>query len=223
MPVHLSASRLNLFAECGRCFWLRVNEGVDRPTGPFPSLPAGMDRAIEAHFDRHRAAGELPPALRGEVTGRLEPDERFLANCREWRREPCYVDETRDVVVRGGLDDLLRTEDGSLVVLDYKTRGYPPRRATGAPAYYVRQVNCYNLILRSNGHPTADYGLLLYYYPDGVTDDGTFRFHTAVRRVAVDVDRVREQIHRAVEILRGPIPDHDVECAFCRWKAAGEG
>lgn len=230
MPVHLSPSRLGRFAECPRCFWLQVNERLDRPSGPFPSLPAGMDRAIRDHFDRFREDGRLPPALEGDAEAaldaegvHLEADRVFLRRCRTWQSDPSYVDEDLGVVLRGGVDDLLRTGNGSLVVLDYKTRGYPPKRETGAPSYYARQVNCYNLILRDRGHPTADVSLLLYYYPDGVAADGTFRFHTELRRVPVDVDGVRGEIRRAVETLRGPLPDRRPGCAFCAWNAAEHG
>lgn len=230
MPVHLSPSRLNLFAECPRCFWLRVNERIERPSGPFPSLPGGMDRTIKDHFDRFRAEGTLPPELRDEVDvlpdpriAGLETDQRFLERCRRWQSDPAYVDDALDVAVRGGVDDLLRTEDGSLVVLDYKTRGYPPKGEAGAPAYYARQVNCYNLILRSAGHQTANCGLLLYYYPDDVAADGTFSFNNELRRVAVDVDAVRAEVERAVETLRGPVPDHDPDCEYCGWNAAEHG
>lgn len=223
MPHDLSPTRLNLFAECPRCFWLRVVEGVERPSRPFPSLPGGMDRAIEAHFDRHRAAGTLPPALDGAVDAVLEPDGELLERCRRWQADPCYRDEPNDVVLRGALDDLLRAEDGSLVVLDYKTRGYPPRRASGAPDYYARQLTCYALMLESAGHQTAQHGFLLYYYPDSVGDDGTARFHTELRRVPVDVGRIEATVARAAETLDGPIPDYEPNCAFCAWHAAEHG
>lgn len=223
MAVSLSPSRLNRFAECPRCFWLQVNEGVDRPSAPFPSLPGGMDRAIGAHFDRCRRDGGLPPELDGEVDAVLEPDRTFLERCRAWQTDPTYVDEDLGVVLRGALDDLLRTPDGSLVVLDYKTRGHPPRGDSGAPEYYARQVGCYALILHSNGHHTADHGLLLYYYPDAVAADGAFRFHTELRRVPIDLEGVRGEIQAAVETLRGPLPDRQPGCAFCAWNAAEFG
>lgn len=223
MTVSLSPSRLNRFAECPRCFWLQVNEGVERPSGPFPSLPGGMDRAIREHFDRYRGEGGLPPEVDGELEAQLETDRSLLERCRTWQADPSYVDEDLAVVVRGALDDLLRTPEGALVVLDYKTRGYPPAADSGVPEYYARQVNCYALILCAAGHRTADHSLLLYYYPDGVTDDGSFRFRTELRRVPVDVEVVRSEVQRAVETLRGPIPDHQPGCAFCAWNAAEFG
>lgn len=223
MTVALSPARLDRYAECPRCFWLQVNERADRPGGPFPSLPDGMDRTIKAHFDRYRRKGALPPELAGTVDAALETDRAFVERCRAWQADPTYVDRDLGVVLRGALDDLLRTPEGSLVVLDYKTRESPPPGETGTPDYYARQLSCYGLILRSNGHPTADHGMLLYYSPDVVTDDGAVRFHTELRRVPLDLEAVRGSVEGAVETLRGPLPDHQPGCAFCAWNAAEFG
>ncbi|MBM3206912.1 MAG: hypothetical protein FJZ43_04810, partial [Candidatus Staskawiczbacteria bacterium] len=58
-PIKLSPSKLNLFLECHLCFWLSEH-GVHRPSGPFPSLPGGMDRKLKIYFDKYRKEGKLP-------------------------------------------------------------------------------------------------------------------------------------------------------------------
>ena len=131
MTVKLSPSRINLFMKCKWCFWLRVNEGVERLSGPFRSLPGGMDSKIKDHFDRFRENGELPPELEDEINARPVWDEEFLSRCRKWQTDPKYRDEEFGVMVRGVVDDLLKAPDGSIIVLDYKTRGYPPKGDNG--------------------------------------------------------------------------------------------
>jgi CRISPR/Cas system-associated exonuclease Cas4 (RecB family) len=219
MTYKLSPRRVNLFMECERCFWLRVNQGVKRPTGPFPSLPGGMDDMIKTYFDKFRSRGEQPPELdEAEVDAIPLQDTDFLAKARKWQTEPKYHDEANDVLLRGGVDDLLRREDGSIIVLDYKTRGYPPKDEV--PDYYARQVNLYNLILRENGYDTADHGLLLYYYPDQIQDTGEVLFENEVKQVPVDIEAARKFLRDAAETLNGSIPDHNPDCDFCDWNAA---
>jgi len=58
MTIKLSPSKLNLFLECSLCFWLN-EQGIHRPSGPFPSLPGGMDRKLKIYFDRYRTEGKL--------------------------------------------------------------------------------------------------------------------------------------------------------------------
>jgi CRISPR/Cas system-associated exonuclease Cas4 (RecB family) len=219
MPVKLSPSRLGRFAECPRCFWLELNEGLRRPSGPFPSLPGGLDGEIKAYVDRYRARGELPPELDGVIEERLLADQSFVAAARDWRRAPMLRDETTALVVRGGVDDLLEAADGSLVILDYKTRGYPPT-GDGAPDYYRRQLNLYDLIFREAGHETADHAYLLYYYPEAVRPAGSVDFHTELVRVPVDVAAARQLLEAAVATVRGPRPPAAADCDFCRWADA---
>lgn len=216
MSYKLSPSRMNLFMECERCFWLRVNKKVKRPTGPFPSLPSGIDKAVKNHFDSFRVNGEKPPELQDKDL-ELYSDRGFLEKARNWRSEPKMVDKDGNVL-RGGVDDLL-LDGEKIVVLDYKTRGYPPKEETGAPDYYERQINLYNLILRENGYKTADYGLILYFYPDEFREDGTFAFHTEFRKIDVNVENARKMFDSAIETLEGEKPEHSTNCDYCDWNA----
>lgn len=216
MTYKLSPRRVNLFMECERCFWLHINEGVKRPSGPFPSLPGGMDDIIKDHFDKFREKGRQPPELReSEVDATPINDTELLEDAREWRNQPKYHDEDNDVLLRGGVDDLLRTKDNSIIVLDYKTRGYPPKDEV--PDYYARQVNLYNLILRENGYTTADHGLLLYYYPDQVQETGEVLFKNELKQVPVDIEAAQQLLRDAADTLNATIPDHNPDCDFCDW------
>jgi len=126
MGYKLSPSRINLFIECKRCFWLSVNEKVKRPTRPFPSLPNGVDREVKNHFDRFRRKDEVPPELEDRDL-ELFDGQNFLDKARSWKTEPKWRDRKTGAILRGGVDDLLLDGD-KIVVLDYKTRGYPPKK-----------------------------------------------------------------------------------------------
>ncbi len=219
MTVKLSPSRMNLYFECERCFWLRVNKGVERPSGPFPSLPGGVDEILKKHFDSFREDGGVPPEIEGEGL-RLYPDRDFLEKARSWRTEPKWKDPETGAVLRGGVDDLL-LKDGKIVVLDYKTRGYPPKQDSGVPEYYERQVNLYNVILRENDYNTQDFGYILYYYPDQVNGKGDFLFHSELRKVPVDVEEAKDWVRDAVETLEGRPPRHSEDCDYSDWKPRG--
>lgn len=216
MTYKLSPSRMNLFFECERCFWLQVNRKIKRPSGPFPSLPSGVDQKVKNHFDRFRGTEESPPELEDNDLTLLE-DSDFLDKARSWRTEPKLRLNDLNVILRGGVDDLLRDENGNIVVMDYKTRGYPPKKDSGAPDYYRRQVNLYSLILRENGYKTADYGLILYFYPEKFTKEGDFLFHTEIRKVEVNMEKARLMVENAVNTLKGEIPEHSENCDFCEW------
>jgi len=85
--VTLSPSSLHLLDDCPRCFWLHFNKGIKRPEAVFPSLPAGMDKVLKRHFDKHREDGEVPPELAGLTGVKLFDDAEKLAIWSNNRKE----------------------------------------------------------------------------------------------------------------------------------------
>jgi hypothetical protein len=57
----ISRSKIDLFIECPRCFYLDRRLGVGRPPGfPF-SLNSAVDALLKQEFDAYRAKGEAHP------------------------------------------------------------------------------------------------------------------------------------------------------------------
>jgi len=215
MPFKFSPSSLSLLKECPRCFWLHFVKGVKRPSTPFPSLPAGMDRILKAHFDSFRDKGELPPELRqlnGEV--RLFDDAELLAVWRNNLKGVQWTDDNGNLF-RGAVDNILQ-KGKKLIVLDYKTRGYPVKEDTAA--HYNDQLDIYNLLLRENGYETEDYGYLMFYYPKEVEADGDVAFNTELVKMKISVKNAESIFKKALEVLNAPMPpEPSQECGFCEW------
>lgn len=59
----LSRSKIDLFLECPRCFYLNRKLGVGRPPGfPF-TLNSAVDALLKQEFDIHRASGKPHPLI----------------------------------------------------------------------------------------------------------------------------------------------------------------
>ncbi|MDE2180353.1 MAG: PD-(D/E)XK nuclease family protein [candidate division NC10 bacterium] len=214
----LSNSRLGLYRECPRCFWLEINAGIKRPETIFPSLPGGLDLQFKRYFDRFRDCGELPPEVKGKLPGRLLPDARTIDQWRDWRRGIRHVTAWTDVDVMGALDECLVDEADFYYPLDYKTRGYAPKNDTHA--FYQDQMNLYTLLLESNGHNTKRLAYLIYYYPVEVKEYGLIQFQVDVQEVPTDPTAAEALVRDAVTTLRGPTPAGSSSCGFCRWTRA---
>lgn len=213
MPYKLSPSSLSLLEECPRCFWLQFNKGIKRPSTIFPSLPSGMDKILKEHFDRFMERGCLPPELtelEGEV--KLFANKELLENWRNWRKGLRWKDKEGNELT-GALDNVLQ-KGKKLIVLDYKTRGFPLKEDSAG--YYQNQLDIYNFLLRKNGYATADYAYLLFYHPDKVTEDGAVMFHTDLKRIETSVKNAGEFFNRALEVLNGEMPKCGCECGFCQ-------
>ena len=136
---NLSPSSLSLFNDCRRCFWLTLHNKWQRPKGIFPSLPSGIDLVLKEYFDGYMEKNQLPPELNKDIRlfgSKLFSDFEKLQEWRDNRRGLVYQDSEGNII-RGAIDNLIIRED-KLIVLDYKTRGSPPKDDT--PDYYILQL-----------------------------------------------------------------------------------
>lgn len=219
MTYKLSPSSINLMLDCPRCFWLQLVKKIKRPEGIFPSLPSGMDRVLKNHFDKFMEKGELPPEIREYGVGngyKLFSDKAKLDVWRSNFKGIQYKDKTSGILLRGAVDNILE-KGKKLIVLDYKTRGFPLKEDTHE--HYITQMDIYNFLLRKNGYDTADYTYLLFYYPKEVADTGEVVFDTKLIKIETDPKRGEKIFEKAIKILQSKEPpESSKDCGFCGWK-----
>ena len=161
-----------------------------------------------------RDKGELPPEL-SSLKGKYSLfDDVELLN--EWRNNFKGIQwaDSHDNVFRGAVDNLLWNSK-KLVVLDYKTRGFPVKDDTHE--HYQDQMNIYNFLLRKNKYKTENYAYLLFYHPNKVDSDGDVLFNTDLVKVKVSVSDADKLFRKALKVLYGEIPEAGEECGFCEW------
>jgi len=213
MPYKLSPSSLNLYKECPRCFYKYVNEGKKRPSGPFPSLPSGMDLAFKSYFDSFRKDGKLPPELAELKNVHLFDLEHLLKKWRNGHSGLNFKDKAGNEL-RGSVDEVLCTNEGDLIVLDFKTRGSKLKEDTAE--HYRLQLDVYNFILRRNGFTTEDYSVLLFFYPRAFKEDGTVIFNKQLVKMSVNVNHAETMFNNAIKLLQGKKPALNYDCSFCK-------
>ena len=213
-PLKLSPSSLNLMLNCPRCFWLHLIKGVKRPSGAFPSLPSGMDKILKEHFDRFMKKGKLPPELKNLKGYTLFSDEETLKVWRNNFKGVSYTDEKTSILLHGAVDNIL-VKGKKLVVLDYKTRGFPLKEDTHK--HYQAQMDIYNFLLRKNGYETEDYTYLLFYHPNRVLETGEVLFNTDIVKMKASAKDGENVFLEGIKILKGEEPKSDKECEWCKF------
>src|SRR3989344_2646762 len=186
MTFKLSPSSLSLMDECPRCFWLDKHKVWKRPASIFPSLPSGMDGILKKHFDRFMAKGELPPEIKDHHHTKSLKLFDNVELLKIWRNNLKGIrwEDDKGNVIFGAVDNVLM-KGKKLIVLDYKTRGFPVKDDTAE--HYQNQLDIYNFLLRKNGYETEDYAFLLFYYPKEVKETGEVIFDTMLARREINV------------------------------------
>jgi len=222
----LSRSKIDLFKECPRCFYLDNKRGTKRVPGfPF-ALNSAVDHLLKQEFDAHRVRGEQHP-LQKEYGLSLRPVAHDELD--EWRRNFGGVrhhHESTGFTVTGAIDDLWIDEKGANYVVDYKaTAKEQPVTALDKDWHsgYKRQMEVYQWLLRQNGLNVSDTGYFVYC--TGTLDREAFdkRLDFTVNLIAYTgnaewVEGTLSDIHSCLSA--DTIPSASPRCDWCSYRSA---
>ncbi|MFH0830062.1 MAG: PD-(D/E)XK nuclease family protein [Candidatus Aenigmatarchaeota archaeon] len=211
-PLKLSPSSLNAFRDCPKCFWLDMN-GKGAPPGFPMALLCVMDGIQKRYYDSHRAEG-LPPMLKGKVPFKLVD----LETAEKLRHYITWNDEQTGAVLRGKMDDCFIDRDGTLVVMDNKTRSGEFKEIYDG---YMFQLDTYAFLLAKNGFKVGKTGYIVYFVPDKESDmEKGVKFDVDVKSVELHPGRVLGVFRDAVKLARqAKPPANHKECEMCAWVA----
>ena len=218
MDYQFSASTLNLYNQCPRCFWFAVNKDIRRPRGIFPSLPNGIGRVLKPFFDIHRKSHTLPDGLADLPAGAmLFPDIELVNKWRDWKTGLTYT-SNQGVKIIGALDDCLKIGD-FVAPLDYKTRGSMPKDAADSQKYYGLQLSLYSFLLKEYGLKVTKKGYLIYYYPTKAGDLTRIEFSTKLVELKADPKYFIDVMVAAIKVLKDAKPPAPADgCEFCNFR-----
>lgn len=228
-PFTLSRSKVDLFVECPRCFYLDQRLGVKRPSMPAFTLNNAVDELFKKEFDIHRAEGKAHPLMSAYGIKAVPlRDERM----EEWRdalrRGIAFYHEPSQLRLRGGIDDVWQGENGELIVVDYKaTAGKTEVNLDDKwKAGYKRQVEVYQWLFRQNGFPVSK--TAYFVYANGQTDrkafDAKLEFDVTVLPYEGDDSWVPEALMNIRKTLMSEdVPEKGASCEYCAYRdAAGK-
>lgn len=222
-PFKISRSKIDLFIECPRCFYVDRRLGVGRPPGfPF-NLNSAVDRLLKAEFDVHRAAGTQHPLLESYGV-----DARPVAHSQldEWRENfkgVQFLHEPTNLIITGAIDDLWQDSGDDFVVVDYKaTSKNEPITALDQDwhAGYKRQMEVYQWLLRRNGYEVSNTGYFVYCNgrADEEAFDGKLEFDITLIPYEGKDDWVEATLALIYTCLNGnEIPAPGPECDYCAY------
>ena len=164
-PFKLSRSKIELFIECQRCFYIDRRLGVGRPPGfPF-NLNSSVDALLKNEFDTYRVKGLKHPLIeKYGVDARPAPHK----DLDKWRQNFTgiqYLHEPTNLLVFGAIDDLWINSRDEYIVVDYKATSKNEKITNinqGWQITYKRQMEIYQWLLRNNGHSVSNTGYFVY-------------------------------------------------------------
>jgi hypothetical protein len=222
-PFKISRSKIDLFLECPRCFYLDRRLGTGRPPGyPF-NLNSAVDQLLKNEFDAYRQQGKRHPLMELYNIDALPVTH---ANLDKWRQNFTgiqYLHEPTRLLVFGAIDDLWQDSLGNYIVVDYKATSKNEQITELNKAWqtsYKRQMEVYQWLLRRNGLPVSDTGYFVYCNGDTARErfDARLEFEiTLIPYAGSDtwVEQTMFDIHDCLN--RSGIPAPAADCDYCAY------
>jgi len=227
-PFKLSRSKIDLFLECPRCFYLDRRLGVGRPPGfPF-TLNSAVDALLKQEFDIHRVSGKPHPLIQQYgIDAQPVPHD----DLKKWRHNFTgvqYLHAPTNLLVFGAIDDLWQDSKGEYIVVDYKATSTEGRiTELNKPHHegYKLQMEIYQWLLRKNGLNVSDTGYFVYC--NGLKDreafDGKLDFDVTLIPYTGNDEWVEQAIIDAHKCLCGDLaPDASKDCDYCNYRGAAD-
>ncbi|MCX6741138.1 MAG: PD-(D/E)XK nuclease family protein [Candidatus Parcubacteria bacterium] len=224
-PFKISRSKIELFLDCPRCFYLDRRLGVGRPPGfPF-SLNSAVDTLLKKEFDIHRALKTTHPLMKAYGIDAIPFDHKDLAVWRENFKGVQYLEPKTNLIITGAIDDVWCDSTGELMVVDYKATSKDGEVNIDADWQmgYKRQIEMYQWLLRQNGFQVSDTGYFVYV--NGRTDVKAFdaKLEFDVKIIPYQggdkwVSGAIADLHKC--LMSEQVPTANSDCDYCSYREA---
>ncbi len=225
-PFRLSRSRIELFVQCPRCFYVDRRLGVDRPPGyPF-ALNSAVDALLKKEFDLLRKDKKAHPLMKKYNIDAM-PVEHLKLN--QWRNNfqgVRFFHQPTNLIITGAIDDLWQNSQGEYIVVDYKSTSKNEEIIALDKDWqnaYKRQMEVYQWLLRQNVDQVSNTGYFVYC--NGRTDldkfDAKLEFDlTLIPYEGNDswVENIILEIHKCLN--SDTIPEPNKDCDYCNYRQA---
>ncbi len=220
-PFKLSRSKLELFIECPRCFYMDRRLGLGRPPGfPF-NLNSAVDSLLKNEFDAYRVQKKPHPIIVEYGVDAIPAQNSQLDIWRENFKGIEYYHERTNLVISGAIDDLWISSAGEHMVVDYKSTSKGERIVALNKEWqggYKRQMEIYQWLLRKNGLKVSNTGYFVYCNGDATREwfDNKLEFDVTLIPYKGNDDWIENALLAAQDCLSSEsIPKADVECDYC--------
>lgn len=223
----LSRSKIDLFIECPRCFYLDNKLGTKRPSMPSFNLNIAVDELFKKEFDVHRQNGTPHPLMTKYGVDAVPLSHAKIDEWRDTFVGVSHLHEPTGLIVCGGVDDLWQTKEGKIIVVDYKATSKDGRieKLGDSPweKQYQRQLGVYRWLLEKNGFEVEKTGYLVYANASKTEDafDDKLTFETTLVECVTDTDWIEPTLERIKMVLEAKeIPPSGETCEYCPYREA---
>jgi len=217
----ISRSKIELFLECPRCFWLDMKEKIKRPPPAPYTINNAIDYLLKQEFDIHREKKTRHPVMEKHGLDALPYQTPELDKWRHNFTGVQFFHEPTNFLVYGAVDDVWVNPEGELIVVDYKATGAKQHQIYDS---YRRQLEIYQWLLEKNGFRVSPTG---YFVFARVNKANGFGLGKAALSFDLFVESIKGDSSWVETVLAGArgainsitIPEASTKCEYCGYRS----
>ena len=227
-PFKVSRSKIDLFRECPRCFYLDRRIGVARPSMPGFSLNSAVDHLLKKEFDLLRASHQPHEIMKRYGVDAIPFVHKDLDVWRENFVGMQVLHKQTNFIVFGAVDDIWVNPKGELIIVDYKSTSTEKEISLEDQwkVGYKKQLETYQWLFRESGFAVSDIAYIVYANAakTPIQFDAKLEFALTLHEHRGDVSWVTPMLIAMKQCLDGDrLPEANQDCEYCAYrKKAGE-
>jgi hypothetical protein len=222
----ISRSKIDLFLDCPKCFYLDRRLGIVPPSN-FPySLNSAVDILLKKEFDGYRAEAQAHPLMMAAGIQAVPYNHPQIGLWRDSLKGGItYGYPGTNLLITGAVDDVWINSNEELIIVDYKATAQAREVSIDADwqKSYKRQMEIYQWLFRKNGFKVVDTGYFLYC--NGLTDREAFNQRldfdvSLIPYIGSDtwIDGAIKDIDQCLSLE--DIPKSGSNCLYCQYRTA---
>ncbi|MBX9906429.1 PD-(D/E)XK nuclease family protein [Patescibacteria group bacterium] len=223
-PYAISRSKIDLFVECPRCFYLDQRLGIKRPDSYPLTLNNAVDELMKREFDLVRVNKEPHPLMEEAGIDAVPYTHKDLELWRDAMKNGVkYLEPETNLIIRGGIDDVWENSQGELHVVDYKATSKKEQVTLDAEWQnaYKRQVEVYQWLFLKNGFKVSPIAYFVYANgnSDADTFDATLEFDMTIIPYTGSTDWIQGTVEKLYAcLMEESTPKAGKDCSYCMYR-----
>ncbi len=227
-PFSISRSKIDLFLECPRCFYLDRKLGLGKPGMPGFSLNSAVDALLKNEFDLLRKNGqrhELMIKYGIDAIPLSHPDLPIWRDDVYKYKGASIIHKATNLEICGIIDDVWINKQEELIIVDYKSTSTSAEISLEDEYKqgYKKQLEVYQWIFRQKGFKVNETGYFVYANAGKNRDkfDARLEFELQIISHKGDTSWVEPTIFEIKRCLDSDvIPESNPDCDFCKYRKA---
>jgi CRISPR/Cas system-associated exonuclease Cas4 (RecB family) len=219
--LKLSRSKIDLYINCPRCFYLDIKKGLKRPSMPGFSLNSAVDALLKKEFDILRTEKKVHKLMEQFGINAIPFSHPQLE---QWRYNFHGVryNHPSGLILYGAVDDIWINEKEELHIVDYKSTSTSEEITLEGPYKegYKRQIEIYQYLLQNLGFNVSNIGYFVYANArkDLSSFDEKLIFDLQIISYQGDNSWVEGTINKIIKTLKDEeIPLPNEKCEYCKF------